>query len=179
MKTLNHTLTLAITTLCFLLAATMAKADSISINLISATQSGNGGDILSFDATVTNTSGATVYFNGDNTFAQTPLTLDDSPFLNNYPLLLDPGNSYTGVLFNVDLPALIPSGSYSGYFDITGGTTATSSDIVGTAEFQVTVGAATIPEPSSLLLLGTGAFGLLGIAQTRIATRRNPLQSRR
>jgi hypothetical protein len=66
-KTLNNRLIWSLTTVCFLLAGTAAKADSFTISLNSPVQVGSAGEILSFDATVTNNTGTTVYLNGDNT----------------------------------------------------------------------------------------------------------------
>lgn len=168
MKTLNNRLILSLTTVCLMVAGTAAKADSFTITLSSPVQNGSSGEVVSFDATVTNNEGATVYLNGDNTYVDSPLAVDDSPYNNNYPLSLGPGDSDSGALFNVDLPAGTPVGDYAGYFDIVGGATNSSQDIVGEADFNVVV----TPEPSALLLLATGLLGLAGRGRKAVHPRR-------
>jgi hypothetical protein len=143
-KTLNNRLILSLTTVCLMVAGTAAKADSFTITLSSPVQNGSSGEVVSFDATVTNNEGATVYLNGDNTYVDSPLAVDDSPYNNNYPLSLGPGDSDSGALFNVDLPAGTPVGDY----------------VVVT------------PEPSALLLLATGLLGLAGRGRKAVHPRR-------
>jgi len=155
-KRLGSLLTLSLAIACFLLAGTAAKADPLSIVLSTPYQSGLTPDVFSFNATVTNTSGSTVYLNGDSFYVDSPLTVDDSPYLSGYPLSLGAGDSASGVLFNVGAPLGTPVGLYTGYFDITGGADNLAGDTVGEANFDVYV----TPEPSSLVLLLTGLAGL-------------------
>ena len=160
MKNLRNALLLSLTMVAFLLAGTAAKADPLTITLAAPFQSGLGGDVLAFDATVTNTSDQVVYLNGDDYNLGAPLILDDSPYFDFYPLTLDAGDSYTGLLFYVDIPTGTPVGVYPGSFEITGGSDDSAGDVVGEADFDVYV----TPEPSSFLLLGTGLItGLAGL----------------
>lgn len=160
-----------------LFASSAALADTLSLTLANPNQSGSSGTTLSFNATVsaplTNT--ADVYLNGlDYTLAYPTLTFNGDAF-NSFPFSLSAGASYTGLLFTVastsgTLPAL-----YSGSVVLLGGSTDGSQDRLTTAAFsdRVTGAAAVTPEPSSLLLLGSGAMGLLGFLGRRYNAARN------
>lgn len=98
---------------------------------------------------------ADVYLNADNyTFSMPGATLDDSPFYDNFPFYLAPGQSYTGELFDITVPANTALGAYDGTFTILGGADGNTYSTLSTADFAVTV----TPEPSTLLLLGSGLF---------------------
>jgi hypothetical protein len=145
---------------CLLAAGTAAKADSLTIALTEAFQSGLSGDVIAFDATVTNTSSATENLNGDSFNVDAPLNVDDSPFDNTsvWPLTLGAGDSVTGLLFNVDIPVDTPLGLYSGTFDITGGHYSTDEEfVIGSANFDVEV----TPEPPTWELMALALMGLL------------------
>jgi PEP-CTERM motif len=161
MKSFRRLLVLPLAAVAFLLAGTVAKADSfpLSITLDTPYQSGSA-SVFAFYGTITNTSGSVENLDGfDVNFAGAGLFGDTSACFNLCPLSLNPGQSYTGLLFDVDVPLGTALGLYSGEFDITDDLGA-----AGAAAFDVGV----TPEPSSLLLLGTGLL-LLGI----LAGRRN------
>ncbi len=102
--------------------------------------------------------------NGDAFTVGSPLSLDDSPFLLNFPLSLNPGQNYSGLLFSITIPAGTPVGEYDGYFQILGGSDPSGLDpISNVAEFQVDV-----PEPHPMLLLfGSGTIALCGLVVRR------------
>jgi len=164
MKGLRSLLTVSMMIAGFLLAGTGAKANSLTINLTSPFQAASPGAVIAFDATVINTSGNTVDLAGDNSNLDAPLVLDDSPFNNNWPLSLGAGDSYTGLLFNADIPSLTPYGLYTGVFEITD----QNNNVVGSADFDVQVA----PEPSSLLLLGTALLALGVFARRKLVARK-------
>src|ERR1700679_4137766 len=107
MKNLRRLPTLFMMIAAFLLATTAAKADPLSLTLSSPFQYANGitGSALTFDATVTNLTSATVYLNGDDSSVNSPLTLDDTSYLDDFPLSLGAGDSFTGELFTIDVPS--------------------------------------------------------------------------
>lgn len=128
--------------------ASAARAQSLDVTLNDSTVVVNqGATIVDFYATITDPSTtATVYLNGDNPTTSSPfLTVDDTPFFNNAPLLLAPGQS-SGLLelFAVDLPASTPQGIYSGnVFSILGGSNGSAANDVADIHFTVGVTAPT------------------------------------
>jgi hypothetical protein len=167
MKSLRSLQVLSPAIAFFLLAVTAAKAGPLSITLDAPFQSGPEA-VFAFNATVTNTLNQVVYLNADSFNVDSPLTVDDSPFAA-YPLSLNssgsPGDSFTGVLFNVDVPVGTPFALYTGSFEILGGTDPSDdTDVAGSAVFDVNV----TPEPSSFLLIGTALLALTGLARRKL-----------
>jgi hypothetical protein len=70
-------------------------------NLASPFQVGAFGSTVSFTATVSaaNTNTATIFLNSDSFNVEAPLSVDDTGFLTNFPLSMNPGDSVTNVLF--------------------------------------------------------------------------------
>ena len=108
---------------------------------------------------------AAVFLNSDSYSVDAPLSVDDTGFLVNFPLSMNPGDTATGVLFTVWVPPAIPIGNYYGYFQILGGSDGSELNAISNlAPFEIYA----VPEPGSLLLLGTGGLALMGALRRKL-----------
>lgn len=148
--------------LCLLMPSA-ALANSISLSFTNPVQAAAPGATITFEATVSAsiTNAAPIFLNSDEYNVAGSLTLDDSGFFA-FPLSLNPGDSYTGVLFTVTLPGNVAFGNYTGSFGILGGADGAALNNLTSTGFQVNV----TPEPSPMLLSATGA-GMLAFVVYR------------
>ena len=166
------------------LSSLPARADNITFSLDNPSQSAASGGSVTFLATVTAPASNTsiFYLNSDavnaNPFdAGDASYVDDGGFINNFlPVSFSPGYVDVNQLFTVTLPLDVPSGFvYSGTFTLQGGIDFSDYDDLATESFSVTAMNATTPEPSGLLLVGTGLAGTLAVLRRRKFLRLPPV----
>lgn len=138
-----------------------ALAAPITITFTSSLINGQRGQTVAFSANLTNTTGATMFLNGDSLNIAAPLIGDDTKFFLNSPLTLGPGvSSGSFQIFDIFIPLATPFGLYSGSLDLLGGASAANFDPLGSAAFAVNV----VPEPATgalLLIALCAGVGLL------------------
>lgn len=156
---------LGLATAAALVFACGSRADSVDVSLTQTSQKAAPGSTVTFAAAITNLSSTdTIYLNGDSsTTSSLLLTADDTPFLTNFPLSLDPGQvSGPFALFNVFIDPGTPDGTYDlNSFSILGGLNGSAFDTLGAVAFSVSVASVvSTTEPGTLGLLLTGLVAL-------------------
>jgi len=88
------------------------------------------------------------------------ITFDDSAFLANAPLSLAAGAS-SGLFsfFDIFVSAAVTPGTYLATFTVIGGPVQGSDSMTLTQDFHIVVQEVAVPEPTSMLLLGSGLGG--------------------
>ena len=143
------------------LAAT-AQAATLNVSFSPDTLFASPGGTVQFSGSLTNTTDATVFLNGDSFTFDIPNAVDDFPFLSDAPISLGP-NASSGIFsfLNITVPGDQATGTYNGVFTVSGGADPSTLDSVGSAPFHLVVNPVVgVPEPGSALLLGVGLAAL-------------------
>lgn len=165
----------AVVALCFVfLASKNVNADPVTFTLNNPNQVGTVGSVLTFMGSLTNVAAPTATIvsynsNGLPIF----LTLDDTPFVVNFLGQSIAGGATLGPLslFTVTIEAGATPGVYNGVFSVLFDSDNGTEQETNFQTFSVTVLEETpVPEPMTLLLLGSGLAGIVGM---KLAKRRS------
>jgi hypothetical protein len=140
-----------------LTSANQTNADTVTLTLTDPVQTGTIGTTLSFTGILTNTGTESVLIDTSGLVLD-PFTTSQNLIFSAGALTLAPGQS-TGeiLLFTVTIdPAIAAPSTIIGFFSV--GRSSTVDGQLAIQEFSINVEA--IPEPMTLLLLGTGLVGV-------------------
>ena len=166
-RKLVHTLFLMVLMAMIALSASVARADLI-VTLDNPIQKGFPGDTLKFTGTLTATEDISFIIGAACTVNSPFMSCNPDPFVANAPFFMSAGQSTASFeMFDVTLSnAPIPLGDvalffYVDYLDANGNPPAPGQNP------SVNVTVTTVPEPASMLLLGSGLSGLVGVIRRK------------
>jgi hypothetical protein len=163
-RKLISTLFLTVVMAAVMLSASAAKADLL-LTLDNPNQGGSQGQTLNYFGTITSTSGTLSIF-ADACTPSGPTTCNDSPLFDLTPFDVVEGTPFHGLLFTITIDSNAAYGFYSGSFYIYG-EDANQNVLNNEVDRENGNFSAAVPEPSSMLLLGSGLSGLVGVIRRK------------
>ena len=148
----------------------ICHGQNLTVTVSPQTETAIRGDLVTFHGTIRNDGTVTQFLNGDSLtwllhgFRILPVTfdlqLDDQPFTTGAPVKLDPGQEWSGNLFQVTVGIDAPATTYDGSFAVLGGTGAVPFNSLGSGIFHLTVlGAAPLGGPAAPSNLTSASAG--------------------
>jgi len=172
MKTKFKQLLIAMTVLAVLVMLPAAvQADPITLTLDITHTVAQGGSVT-YNGTLSNGGTPARFINNVSLTFGGPasVTFDVSAFFSTVPAELNPGQTVTGAFFTAMAGILTTPGTYIGSFSVLGGDNDTEENLLATQEFTLIVvpgGQDPIPEPATMLLLGSGLAGAAALRRRK------------
>ena len=171
MKTKLNQLVFALSVLAVVaLAPAIVKADPVLFNLQDSVMVSAGGS-ATLTGSISNGGPPRVWLTSWTfTFSNPLLTANDAALVSGLPLFLDSMQSYgPAAFFDVVAGAGLAPGLYTGSISIFGGDNEGDENIEYTQRFDINVvgGQNPIPEPTTMLLLGSGLAGAAALRRRR------------
>jgi len=163
-RKLISTLFLTMLMVAVVLSASAARADLV-LTLDNPNQGGSQGQTLNYFGTITSTSG-TLTIIGDACTPSGPTTCDDSPLFNLTPFDVPQASPFHGLLFTITIDSNAAYGVYAGSFEVLA-LDAAGNLVVNDVDPNTGNFSAAVPEPTSMLLLGSGLSGLVGVIRRK------------